>query len=108
MPKIGLISKRGTLKLRYAPNDDLLKSLLLANVPVRLELHQFLALLWNRYSLVFGDREAEAVLPKDEFDKKAFQANARRLEHRLASLGLLKRLSDGCAYVQNPYARKAL
>jgi hypothetical protein len=104
--EVGLISKRGTVKLRYAPNDDLLKSLLLANVPLRMELHQFLATLWQRYALIFGDREAESVLQKDEFDKKAFQANARRLEHRLASLGLLKRLSDGCAYVINPYARK--
>jgi hypothetical protein len=104
--EIGLVSKRGTLKLRYAPNDDLLRSLLLANVPVRMELHQFLASLWERYALIFGDREAEAVLPKAEFDKKSFQANARRLEYRLASLGLLKRLSDGCAYVLNPYARK--
>ena len=103
--EIGLVSKRGTVKLRYAPNDDLLKALLFANVEKRMELNQFLSLLWHRYALIFGDREAEAMLPKDEFDKKAFQANARRLEQRLASLGLLKRLSDGCAYVINPYSR---
>jgi hypothetical protein len=103
---VGLVSKRGTNKLRYAPTDDFLRSLLYANVPKRMELHRFLALMWNRYSLIFGDREAEQVLPKDEFDKKAFQANARRLEQRLASLGLLKRLSDGCAYVLNPYAQR--
>lgn len=102
--EIGLVSKRGTVKLRYAPTDDFLKSLIFANVPKRMELHQFLALLWHRYSLIFGDREAESVLSKDEFDKKAFQANTRRLEQRLGSLGLLKRLSDGCAYVLNPYA----
>ena len=104
--EIGLVSKRGTVKLRYAPNDDFLKALLFANVEKRIELNQFFALLWQRYGLIFGDREAEAVLQKDEFDKKAFQANARRLEQRLASLGLLKRLSDGCAYVLNPYARR--
>lgn len=104
--EIGLVSKRGTVKLRYAPNDEFLKSILFANVPKRMELNQFLSLLWERYSLIFGDREAESVLSKDEFDKKAFQANARRLEQRLASLGLLKRLSDGCAYVINPYTRK--
>jgi hypothetical protein len=102
---IGLVSKRGTVKLRYAPNDDLLKALLYANVNKRMELNQFLSLLWDRYALIFGDREAEQILAKDEFDKKSFQANARRLEQRLASLGLLKRLSDGCAYVLNPYAR---
>ena len=94
------------MKLRYAPNDDFLKALLYSNVDKRMELNQFLALLWNRYGLIFGDREAEEVLPKDDFDKKAFQANARRLEQRLASLGLLKRLSDGCAYVLNPYSRR--
>lgn len=104
--EIGLISRRGTVKLRYAPTDDFLKSLLFANITKRMELHQLLALLWQRYGLIFGDREGEAVLPKDEFDKKAFQANARRLEHRLGSLGVLKRLSDGCAYVINPYSRR--
>lgn len=103
--EIGLVSKRGTVKLRYAPNDDFLKSILFANVSKRMELNLFLSLLWERYALIFGDREAESVLSKDEFDKKAFQANARRLEQRLASLGLLKRLSDGCAYVINPYTR---
>lgn len=40
------------------------------------------------------------VLPIQE----AFGQNAVRLEERLARLGLLKRLSDACAYVQNPYA----
>lgn len=104
--EIGLVSRRGTVKLRYAPNDDFLKALLYANVEKRIELNQFLNQLWTRYGLIFGDREAEEVLPKDEFDKKAFQANARRLEQRLASLGLLKRLSDGCAYVLNPYTRR--
>jgi hypothetical protein len=103
--EIGLVSKRGTVKLRYAPNDDFLKSLIFANVPTRMELHQFLALLWQRYALIFGDREAEEVLPRGEFEKKAFKANTGRLEQRLSSLGLLKRLSDGCAYVLNPYAR---
>lgn len=102
---IGLVSKRGTVKLRYAPNDDFLKALIYANVEKRLELNCFLNLLWCRYSLIFGDREAEEVMPKSEFDKKAFQANSRRLEQRLASFGLLKRLSDGCAYVLNPYNR---
>ncbi len=100
---IGLVSKRGTVKLRYAPTDALFKTLLFANVEKRMELHQFLKTLHDRYGLIFGDKEAERVLPNDEFDKKAFQGNSRRLEQRLGSLGLLKRLSDGCAYVINPY-----
>ncbi|MBI4027033.1 MAG: hypothetical protein HY360_18760 [Verrucomicrobia bacterium] len=101
--EIGLVSKRGTVKLRYAPTDALLRTLLFANVEKRMELHQILEKLHRRYGLVFGDREAEQVLAKGDFDKKAFQANSRRLEQRLGSLGLLRRLSDGCAYVVNPY-----
>ena len=101
--EIGLVSKRGTVKLRYAPTDALIKTLLFANVEKRIELHQFLDRLHSRYGIVFGDREAEQVLSKDEFDKKAFQGNSRRLEQRLGSLGMLRRLSDGCAYVINPY-----
>jgi hypothetical protein len=101
--EIGLVSRRGTVKLRYAPTDLLLKTLIFANVEKRMELHQFLEKLHGRYGLVFGDKEAEHVLSKGEFDKKAFQGNSRRLEQRLGSLGLLRRLSDGCAYVLNPY-----
>lgn len=104
---VGLVSKRGTNRLRYAPTDGLLKALVLANVSHRLEYKEFLSRLYVRYGLVFGEREAEQVLGKEDFDKKAFQANAARLEHRLASLGMLRRLSDACGYVQNPLARGA-
>jgi len=102
--EVGLVSKRGTVKLRYAPTDALLRTLLFATVDKRTELHQFLDTLFRRYGIVVADKEAEQVLSRDQLDKKAFQANSRRLEQRLGSLGLLKRLSDGCAYVINPYA----
>ena len=101
--EIGLVSRRGTVKLRYAPTDALLRTLILANVPHRLELHQYMANLHKRYGFIIGEKEAETFMEKGDFDKKAFQLNSRRLEQRLASLGLLKRLSDGCAYVINPY-----
>ncbi len=100
--EIGFVSKRGTVKLRYAPNDSFLKTLLFANVDKRIELNEFLGKLQARYGIVFGDKEAERVLAKGDFDKKAFRANSRRLEQRLGSLGVLKRLSDSCAYVINP------
>jgi hypothetical protein len=101
--EIGLVSRRGTTRFRYAPTDQLMRTLLFTNVERRMELGEFLARLFERYGMVIGDREAEQVLPPEDFDKKAFQANARRLEQRLASLGLLRRLSDACAYVVNPY-----
>ena len=79
---IGLISKRSTNKYRYAPTDGFLKALILANVERRMEHKEFLSKLFSRYGLVFGEREAERVLDREEFDKKAFQANAERFEQR--------------------------
>jgi hypothetical protein len=104
--EIGLVSRRGTNRFRYAPTDQLIKTLLLATVDHRMEFGDFLHRLFVKYRLVIGAREAEQVLPADEFDSSAFQDNARRLEQRLVSLGLIRRLSDACAYVENPY-RKA-
>ena len=103
--EIGLISKRGTNQLRYAPDDALLKALLLANVPKRLELQEFLETLHRRYGLIFGEREAARSLTADEIDQKAFHENVQRLEQRLKSMGMLRRLSDGCAYVLNPHTQ---
>lgn len=77
--------------------------MILANVQQRMEFGEFLAHLYRRYGFVFGDREAKAVLPTTGYDKEAFQKNSRRLEQRLNSLGMLRRLSDACAYVENPY-----
>jgi hypothetical protein len=100
---VGLVSKRSTNRLRYAPTDAFLKCLIYANIARRTEFGELLQRLYRRYGLVFGDREAEQARIDREIDKKPFQANALRLEQRLSSLGLLKRLSDACAYVENPY-----
>lgn len=103
--EIGLVSKRGTNKLRYAPTDQLLLTLVLTNVKKRMELNQFLNIIFDKYSIVISDKEAEQMhdIDKSDLDKKSFQANKERLEHRLSNIALLKRLSDGCAYVINPY-----
>jgi hypothetical protein len=104
--EIGLISKRGTNRLRYAPTDSLLKTLVLSTVEKRMELEQFLKRVADKYGIVIGNKEAEryAEVAQCEIDQKAFQKNSERLEQRLSSIGLLKRLSDGCAYVLNPFS----
>ena len=104
---IGLVSRRGTNRNRYAPTDDLLKTLVMARVPRRVEFGKFLADLYEHYGLVFGPVEAKAALAEANFDTTAFERNRERLELRLSSMGLLKRLSDACAYVENPFASKA-
>lgn len=103
---IGLVSRRATNRYRYAPTDALLKTLVMARVPRRLEFSKFLSDLYVQYGLVLGPEEARMALPETAFDPAAFLANRERLEARLASMGLLKRLSDGCAYVLNPFGAK--
>ncbi len=105
--RIGLVSRRGTNRYRYAPNDALLRTLVLANVAEHMEFNAFLARLYKRYGIVIGQVEASQVLKRENYDGKALQENARRLESRLRSLGLVRRLSDACAYVINPYYERA-
>jgi len=101
--KVGLASRRGTRRYRYAPNDHILRSLVFAIVPRRMEFQHFLAALYERYGFIIGHRQATTYIEQGQADQKAFEDNALRLEMRLASLGLLRRLSDACAYVHNPY-----
>lgn len=99
----GLVSKRSTRNYRYAPTDTLLKTLVLANVMERMEFSEFLKSLYQRYRFVFGPAEASEALSNDEFDEMPFRRNIERLEERLRSMGLLNRLSDGVAYIENPF-----
>lgn len=102
---IGLSSRRSSRRVRYAPTDRLLKTLVVSCVPKRMEFKDFLATLADRYGLIIGDHQAKAFIESGDADQEDFSDNARRLEERLASLGLLKRLSDSCAYVENPFQR---
>jgi len=102
--EIGLSSSRSSRRTRYAPTDSLLRTLVLASVPTRMEFQEFLAKLYEKYGFVIGDRQAEDLINSGGADREDFVANAERLERRLASIGLLKRLSDACAYIQNPFA----
>lgn len=102
--EIGLSSSRGSRRTRYAPTDSLLRTLVFASVPTRMEFQEFLAKLHEKYGFIIGDRQAEDLINSGDADREDFVANSERLERRLASIGLLKRLSDACAYVQNPFA----
>lgn len=105
---LGLVSRRGTKTLRYAPTDSFLKSLVFTVVKNRMEFQVFLQELYLRYGFIIGHHQADAtsLIGSKKGDMQAFKENAQRLEMRLVSLGLLKRLSDACAYVINPYTSK--
>jgi hypothetical protein len=98
----GLTSRRGTNRYRYAPTDDLLRALVLANVTSPIEEAMLLRLLKERYQLVIGPVEAVATLRDSDFEHGAFQKNRERLTQHLIGMGLANRMSDSCTYVINP------
>lgn len=100
--EIGFSSSRGSRRTRYAPTDALLKTLVFATVERREEFQEFLQKLYDKYGFIIGHVQARSFTSSGEVDEKDFTDNAARLEERLASMGLLKRLSDACAYVVNP------
>jgi hypothetical protein len=101
----GLLDKRGTNKVRYAPSDRLLRTLVLANVTHQVEEDELLRILNRRYHLVFGPREAATELTANFHDEGDFCKNKERLTRRLIGLGLAQRMSDACTYIRNPYLR---
>ncbi|CAM5198664.1 hypothetical protein UACE39S_02881 [Ureibacillus acetophenoni] len=74
----------------------------------RLEFQEFLNILNMKYGFIIGDKEAVEVTSSGQADLEAFSDNAIRLEQRLSSMGLLRRLSNAVAYVENPFAKDGI
>ena len=98
----GLASRRGTNRYRYAPTDDLLRALVLANVNTPMEESAFLRQIHKRYRIVIGPAEANTELLNYLFDETDFKKNRDRLAQHLIGMGLAHRMSDACTYVINP------
>jgi hypothetical protein len=103
---IGLSSRRNSRSTRYTPQDTLLKTLVLCTVSGRMEFQAFLGQLYHKYGFMIGAKQALLYFDAQKAEQDDFKMNEKRLEDRLASLGLLKRLSDACAYVENPFAQE--
>lgn len=100
---IGLSSRRLARRTRYAPNDRLLKTLVITIVKDRMQLDEFLHEAYRRYGLVIGDAEGAKLVKEKHVDQEALSENRTNLEARLVGLGLLRRLSDSCSFVENPF-----
>lgn len=100
---IGLSSRRLSRRYRYAPNDRLLKSIVIAIVDDRMQFDEFLAEAKRRYGLVIGDAEGVHLVEAKSIDQAELSENRDNLEARLVSLGLVRRLSDSCSFVENPF-----
>lgn len=103
---LGLSSRRLSRRVRYAPNDRLLKTLVVAIVDDRMQFDEFLHEAHTRYGLVMGDAEGARLVRENLVDQEALADNRGRLESRLLGLGLLRRLSDSCSFVENPFTSK--
>lgn len=103
---IGLSSRRLSRRNRYAPNDRLLKSIVVSIVNDRMQLDEFLAEAKRRYGLVLGDAEGVRLVDAKLVDQEELSANRDNLEARLVGLGLVRRLSDSCSFVENPFVFK--
>lgn len=103
---IGLSSRRLARRTRYAPNDRLLKSLVISIVDDRMQFDEFLAEAHRRYGLVIGDAEGSRLVRDKLVDQEALSENRANLEARLVGLGLVRRLSDSCSFVENPFGSK--
>ncbi len=103
---IGLSSRRMSRRNRYAPNDRLLKTLVLSVVDERMQFDEFLQALRLRYGLVIGDAEGAHLVKSKLVDQEALSENRSNLEARLVGLGLVRRLSDSCSFVENPFVTK--
>lgn len=100
---IGLSSRRSSRNTRYTPKDMLLKTLILCTVSGRMEFQKFLQKLYEKYGIIIGMQQAISYFDAKKAEQDDFKMNEKRLEDRLASLGLLKRLSDAYAYIENPF-----
>jgi hypothetical protein len=101
----GLVDRRGTNRLRYAPTDKLLRAMVLATVKHPIKEDDLLSRWRERYGIIIGPEESES-LPEMFQDKSDFEKNQRRFASRLTGLGLSNRMSDSCTYVRNPYCKE--
>ena len=99
LPKIGLVNSRG--RRGYLLSPKLIRTLVITVIDERMELSQFLRALYEKYRIVIG--ASEAVRSKLNIEHSLLEENERLFIESLEHLGLLKSLSDDCAYVENPY-----
>ncbi|MNJ54010.1 hypothetical protein D3C77_494330 [compost metagenome] len=68
-----------------------------------MQFDEFLAEAKFRYGLVIGDAEGARLVGAKLVDQEELSENRTNLEARLVSLGLVRRLSDSCSFVENPF-----
>lgn len=99
----GLTEARPGVGTWYAPSDEMLEALVLANVTRPMEFGEFLRTLYKRYRIVVGQEHAQQSFPGGAMPLEQFKNNEHLLEERLRVLRFVDRKSDACAFVVNPF-----
>lgn len=99
----GFIAERRRIGTWLCGSDDLLEALVLANVKTVMTFDDFVGALAARYGIVVGAVHAERAYGSLPIASTHLDENVRALERRLTDLGYVRRLSDDCAFVSNPF-----
>ncbi len=99
----GLATSRPGVGTWFAIDDAMICALVMANVGNTMELREFVAKLYDRYQLVIGPEEARTAFTRLPVGIQSFEDNLAALESRMTRLAFTQRLSDDCAFVNNPY-----
>ena len=101
----GFITARRGLGTWFDASDEFLEALVIGNTGKKpITVNDFLENIYQKYRIVIGLNEASKEFVKRTFEPLSFEDNMKIFERRLTGLGYVKRLSDDCAFVSNPYA----
>ncbi|TMV07522.1 hypothetical protein FGK63_08605 [Ruegeria sediminis] len=101
----GFITARPRAGTWFDGSDEFLEALVMSNTGSEaITVDKFLHKIYEKYRIVIGPNEAGRAFAKRTFDPSSFEENMRFFEQRLTGLGYVRRLSDDCAFVSNPYA----
>lgn len=102
----GFVTTRQRIGPWFGASDRMLEALVLANVSTPITIDDFVERLHERYGIVIGPIEAKKRFSGMNINAASFRKNINLFEERLSALGMAHRLSDDCAFVTNPFAKR--
>ena len=99
----GLVAVKKGVGAWFCPRDLLLEAIVFAKVSRTTLLSRFVEDLYDQYGFVIGPGEARRAFSVLPCDVLRFEENLQEFENRLTRLGYVKRLSDDCAFISNPF-----
>jgi hypothetical protein len=100
---IGFVAPQKGANARYVLGDNLLKALVVANVPPRSEMiyDDFLQRLYQRYGLIVGPEQARqsGLYDRQHINSEYYDLNRKALLEKMRNGGLAREYSDATAMV---------